>query len=306
MKLSSSKRRYPLERLGAREKANTRLIVLALVFFCLGLGLGTVWFYRRGAKVEAPAPAAPVGLSDRTLQILQHLNSPIEIRFYSLLDPTTVPDSTRAFAGRVNQLLAQYEQGGNGRVKTIRVDTASNASANSALADGLKAFNQDKGDACYLGIAVVRKDKKETLAQLSPEWESALESDLSRAIVRLNEASGEVAATTAPPPIDPAAEEEVKKALPNLASVSVEDGTRVLRQAAMNDLAAAAKEMDARIKEAQQRYLDAEKAQSAGELETVRQQILQLQKEQTERLKQIIARSQAQVEALQRLKAGPQ
>jgi hypothetical protein len=306
MKLSFSNRLFRLSNSASRQQANTRLIVLALVFFCLGLGLSTMWFYRRGAKAEAPSPAAPAGLSDSTRQILQHLNSPLEIRFYSLLDPATVPDSTRAFAGRVNQLLAQYEQAGKGRVKVTRVDTASNASANSALADGLQAFNQDKGDACYLGIAVVRKDKKETLAQLSPEWESALESDLSRAIVRLNEASGEPAATTAPPPIDPNVEEEVKKALPNLATVSLEDGTRILRQAAVDELKRTGLEMDARIKEAQQKYLDAEKSHSAPDQETARQQILQLQKEQTELLKQIIGKSQAQVEALQRLKAGAQ
>ena len=40
---------------------------------------------------------------------LGRLNSPLEVRFYALLDPATVPDSVTAFAGRVG--LRQIDSG---------------------------------------------------------------------------------------------------------------------------------------------------------------------------------------------------
>lgn len=288
-------------------QGSARVVLLVLLCFGLGVGVSAYWFARRNAPTDATAaPSSSAGLSGSTLAILDRLNSLIEIRFYSLLDPATVPDSERAFAGRVSQLLAQYEQAAKGHLKITRFDSPSNASANSALTDGLKPFNQDKGDACYLGIAVVHDGKKETLPQLSPDWEPALESDLSRAIVRLNESSMVLQSAAAPPPIDPAAEEEVKRALPNLASVSLDEGTHVLRQAALDELARTAQEMDVQVKAAEQRFADAEKNQSTADQQAARQQIQQLQAEQTQRLKQIIAKSQAQIEVLQRLKAGGQ
>jgi hypothetical protein len=293
---------------GLRQKGSAKPVLLVIVFFCLGIGVSAFWFSRHSTGPSAPAATTALspGLSESTRAVLQRLDSPVELRFYSLLDPTTVPESVRAFAGRVNQLLAAYEQAGKGRIKVTRVDSPSNAAANSALADGLKPFNQDKGDACFLGIAVVRGDKKESLAQLAPDWEPALESDLSRAIAHLNESSVALKPAPAAAPIDPAVEEEVKRALPNLATISVEEGTQVLRKSALEELNRTAQELDARVKEAQQRFLEAEKNQSAADQETARQQIQQLQAQQTEALKQIIAKSQARIELFQRLKAGGQ
>ena len=54
-----------------------------------------------------------------------------------------------------------------------------------AFADGLKSFNLDKGNACFLGIVVASGTQKELLPQLSPDWEQAVEPDLTRAIARL-------------------------------------------------------------------------------------------------------------------------
>jgi ABC-type uncharacterized transport system len=298
--------RSPVHR-AARREANSRLVVLVVVGFLLGAGLTAFWFHQRYTR---PAPVssetAPSALSAGTLAILQRLNSPIELHFYSLLDPATVPDATRVFAGRVSELLGQYEQAANGHIKVVRYEESSTDNANRAAADGLKPFNQDKGDACFLGIAVVHDGKKETLPLLAPEWEPALESDLSRAIARLSESSPGLASTATPPTVDPAVEAEVKRALPNLASISIAEGTRVLRQACQDELARTGQEMDARIKEAQQRFLEAQKNQSAADQEAARQQLVQLQAEQTQRIKQILANSQAQVEALERLKSSGQ
>jgi hypothetical protein len=292
----------------ANEQGSTRLITLALACFLLGTAVSALWFYRNANRGSSSTSETARGaiLSESTKSVLQRLQAPIEIHYYSLLDPATVPDSVRAFAERVAQLLDQYQQAANGKVKVSRQDTSSNTSANAALADGIKPFNQDKGDACYLGIAVLNNGHKESLPLLSPDWESALESDLSRAIVRLNETSGMLSPAVAPAPIDPAATEEVKRAVPNYAAVSLEEGTRVLRQATLAEFTQAAAEMDVRVKEAEQRFLAAEKSQSEPAQQAARQELQKLQAEQNERLKQIVARSQAQIEALQKLKASGQ
>ena len=142
------------------------IIIPALVFFLAGAALSAIWFSRGGLASRGAVPARrtrPVALSDATKAVLQHLDSPVEIRFYSLLDASSVPDSVQAFAGRVDQLLAQYEQVAGDRLRVIRCDSLSSANANAAQADGISAFNIDKGDSCFLGIAVVCGGQKESL-----------------------------------------------------------------------------------------------------------------------------------------------
>jgi len=197
-----------------------------LAVFFLGLAVGAFWHYRatgdRTANTSGGAEGQqPWALSDSTKAVLRRLDSAIEIRFYSLLDPASVPAALREFAGRVDQLLSEYQQEANGRIKVTRYNSPSDAAANAASADGLKPFNLDKGDACYLGIVVSQNEQKESLAQLSPEWEQALESDLTRAIIRINNAKRPAPASVARSAPDPLVIEEVKRLIPDLTSVSM-------------------------------------------------------------------------------------
>ena len=86
----------------------------------------------------------------------------------------------------------------------------------------LPCFNLDKGEACYLGVALSLDGRKETLPHLSPEWEQALEPDLTRAIIRLLEARrpATIAAAAAVSQVNTAAVQEVKALIPDLAAVS--------------------------------------------------------------------------------------
>jgi hypothetical protein len=103
------------------------------------------------------------------------------------------------------------------------------------------------------------------------------------------------------PPINPDAIEEVKQAIPNFASVSVEDGENILRAAALKEFSAAAKEMDVQVKEAQQQLLQAENGQSAAEQQAAMKNVQQIQAAATEKLQQIAARLHAQIAALKSL-----
>jgi hypothetical protein len=284
-----------------RDGAAWRLrgLVPGLALFAAGIALGAWWFSRAASGV----PAAPVnaGLSGATKEVLQRLGSPVEIRFYSLLDPGTVDNSGREFSGRVDQLLSRYEQAAGGKIKVVRVNSFSTASANAAMADGIRSFNIDKGDACYLGIAVVRGGQKESLASLAPEWEPALEFDLSRVIAGIGVNPSD---TQPAPPVDGAALDAVRQAIPKLDSVSVEEGSRTLRGAALARLAQASQDIQARVKQAEDHYLQAQNSPSEADKDAALKELQQVQREQSLKLTEIALEARAQQGALQQLKAA--
>jgi len=302
MQRSTSDKADATEKRRGGAGARVRGLVLALALFATGMALSAWWFSRAPSNIPAgPESAGPPSLSDSTKAVLQRLRSPLEIRFYSLLDPASVGDKGRDFSARVDQLLSQYEQAAGGKIKVARVNLISTAADKAADADGIKPFNMDKGDACFLGIAVARGRQKQTLASLAQEWEPALESDLSRAIA-------DVDASDPRPPAVPkasvAALEAVKRALPNVDAVSVEDGSRLLRMAALAQFQKIGQEMQTRVRQAEQRFLQAQNNPSAAAQEAALQDLRQAQQDQTKKLEEIALESKAQLEALQQLKGA--
>jgi len=281
---------------------NVRIILLVLVVFCLGVLVSAFWFASKGSHEAGSGPGAPVRLSTATKTVLGRLTSPVELRFYSLLDTNTLPDSVPAFASRVDRLLEAYQQEAKGHVQVIRRGSGDpDSEAAAASTDGIKPFNIERGAACFLGIAVVKGDKRETLPRLSAEWEQALEFDLTRAIERILEGSARPVAI-APPQTDPVVREEVKRALPDLDNLSLEEGQKLLREAALKEFTQAAKEMQAQVKEAQERLSVVLKSGSKDEQQAAIKHLRKVQVQQQDRLDQIAARSQEQVDALKELK----
>jgi Sec-independent protein translocase protein TatA len=278
-----------------------RALVPGLAFFAAGAALSAWWFLQAPPSAAAPDHSGPPALSAATKAVLRHLESPVEIRFYSLLDPASVGDSGREFSGRVEQLLCLYEQEAGGKISIARVNSFSASTANAAVADGIKPFNMDKGDACYLGLVVVCNGHKASLASLAPEWEQALEPDLSRAI------AGVDLSVPHPPPAakaDKAALAAVRQAIPNLDSVSVEDGSRQLRAASIAEFKKTAQEMQAKVQQAEDRFIEAQNSQSEEDRQAALTDLQRVKNEQTEKLKEIALESKAQVEALQQLKGA--
>ncbi len=288
----------------AGNQGHLRSIILPLVLLGVVIGVSAYWFFRNANRTAVtPAAEAAIQLSDSTKAVLNRLETPVAIRFYSILDPASVAPSFFPFVERVNGLLAEFQRQGNGKVNVVVYNSLSNSVAESASADGIKPFNLDKGDACYLALAVACNDKRETLVELAPEWEPALEFDLSRTIERV--------ARPTPPP-RPSAEavktgaeatQQVMREIPNLAAVSVEEGTRILRGAALKEFKAAVDDMAARINEAQQQLIQAQSNGSGADQQAASQRLRQLQTEQAEKIKQIAARLDAEINALKQLKA---
>ena len=291
----------------AGEQAGARTILLFAVVFLLGIAVSAAWFFigskRSPAGGNGDNPASQ--LSESTRAVLSHLDSPLEIRFYALLDPASGPDSMTAFPARVEQLLSAYQQGAGGKIKVTSVNSPSTANANAARADGLEAFNSQKGDACYLGVALVIKGHKETVPRLSPEWEQALEPDLTRAIVRLLDAGRADTVSLVVSQANATAVQEVKALIPNLAAVSVQQGNEILRDTAFKDFTAATQEMQTQVKEAEQRLVQAHNGGSEAEQQAAMKHLQEVQAEQTEKLKQIAGRSKTQLDTFQQLKAAP-
>jgi zona occludens toxin (predicted ATPase) len=95
----------------AGERGGARTNLLLGVVFLLCIAAVGYWFYtaskrpQTGTTNDATNPPA-IQLSDPTRAALGRLDAPLEIRFYSILDPASVPASVSAFSGRVDQLLS--------------------------------------------------------------------------------------------------------------------------------------------------------------------------------------------------------
>ena len=102
--------------------------------------------------------------------------------------------------------------------------------------------------------------------------------------------------------IDPAVIAEVKRLIPNFSSVSMEVGNRLLRESALRDFKAAVSEMEIQVGEAEQRFIQTQNGKSEEEQQAALKLLQQVQANQAGKLKQIAARSTAQIEALRQLK----
>ncbi len=276
---------------------SARTIVMAVAAFVLG-AVAALYFAKQGPATPAVHHA---GLTDATAAALQNLQAPVGIRFYSLLDPASVDEATRDFAVRVDELLATYAEASAGKVTITRQVTRNDQAATAASADHIKAFNLDKGDACFLGLALTSQGRSESMAQLLPEWEQALEFDLTRAILRLSAPAATGANTAVSTQPAAAAITEVKSLVPKFETLSVEQASEALRDRSYKAFSDATKQMRTLITEAEQKVADA-KSGSEADQQAAQQALLKIQAEQTEKLKEIAAQLQSQISALEFLK----
>jgi hypothetical protein len=281
--------------------AGGRLLILAPVFFLLGAGLVGVWF-KYGQPATGSLLTGPE-LSGGTLALLRQLDAPVEIRFYSVLPPGSAPETLQAFSGRVDRLLSEFQSANDAKIHVIRNLTTTGSNADAATADGIRAFNLDKGDAYFLGLAVVSGGRKESLPQLQPEWEAALEFDLARAIARVAAAQSPASAK-AGVPVAPEVTNAVSRLIPDVNNTSLEDGSRILHEAALQEFTAAGTETEARLEAAQQKLAEAQSGQSEAEQQAALKQLQEVQLEQGERYKQIAARLKAELDLFQQMKAA--
>jgi hypothetical protein len=276
-----------------------RLLILAPVFVLLGVALAGIWF-----KYGKPA-SDDTRLSDNIREQLRHLNSPVELRFYAVLPPESAPESLRDFSGRADHLLSEFQNANESQIHVVRNVATSGANADAAAADGIRPFNLDKGEACFLGITVASRGRKEALARLQPEWEPALEFDLARAI--LNVTTGPATAVARQgqnPPVSPETTNVILRLITDVKNTSLEDGTQILRGAAVQALTAAGVEAENQIYLAKQQLADAQNSGSEQQQQAAAKHLQDVQFEQTEKVKAIAARLQEELAVFQQMKAA--
>ena len=276
-----------------------RPTISAVFYFLLGIALTVAWFeYSKNGLPEKIA----IGLSGDTLDLLRHLNSPVQIRFYSVLPPGSASQPLQDFSQRVDQLLSQFQNANDANVQIIRNISVAGTTADAAATDGIQAFNLDKGEACFLGISVVNGKQKESLPRLQPEWESALSYDLARAIQRV---SVPPAPAPLPPEIakpSPEIVQSINRLIPKISTVSMEQADQIFHTEFMKEYMAAGAEMEAQNNAAQEKVVQARNSGSSDDLAAAQKNLLQVQLAQGERIKRIAADLQTRQAVFRQMK----
>ena len=110
-----------------------------------------------------------------------------------------------------------------------------------------------------------------------------------------------VSPVAAAPP-DPAIVAEVKRQIPNFATIPLEQGSQILRAAALRDLQAALSQIEPELKEAEQRVARLEEAKSETEKQAALKELQRLQAAHAAKLNEFTTRSSTQIEVLRQLK----
>jgi ABC-type uncharacterized transport system involved in gliding motility auxiliary subunit len=126
-------------------------------------------------------------LSDGTKRILANLPGPVKIRYYASQSENAMPVGLKGYARRVEDLLKEYRQVSKGKLTLEKYDPAPDSDAeDSANLDGVEPQIINTGERFYLGLSLSQLDQKVAVPALSPERETLLEYDLTRAISQVS------------------------------------------------------------------------------------------------------------------------
>lgn len=126
-------------------------------------------------------------LSQGTKDILQSLDTPVELRFYCSQGGSDAAQLfVKNYSRNVDDLLKEYSKAAKGKLRVKRYNPEPDSDAEDmARADGVEGQMINTGDSIYMGIAVSCLDNTVALPFLAPARERLLEYDISRAIARV-------------------------------------------------------------------------------------------------------------------------
>jgi ABC-type uncharacterized transport system involved in gliding motility auxiliary subunit/ABC-type transport system involved in cytochrome c biogenesis permease component len=138
-------------------------------------------------KVRADVTAEKIHtLTPGTKKILGRLDSRVTMRFYSSQGDNGMPPQFKAYAQRVQDLLNEYVDESNGKLKLEKYDPQPDSEAESAATlNGIEGRPGPNGDKVYLGLSVTLLNEKFVIPFLAPDRDRLLEYDISRAISRV-------------------------------------------------------------------------------------------------------------------------
>ena len=122
-------------------------------------------------------------LSDGTRQILQELDTPVEIRFYATRDDKVMPPQFKTHVRLVEDLLDEFRRNSGGKIKIAKFDPQPDSDAeDSARLDGIESQALSLTERIYLGLAVSMLDETVPIPFLDPSREEHLEYEIIRAV----------------------------------------------------------------------------------------------------------------------------
>jgi hypothetical protein len=279
-----------------RPRAKTgHYLLLAGTSLLLGAALSGTWFHFH----QATATQAENPLSAQTLNVLEHLSQPVVIRFYSLLPGINAEDELQSFAARMASLLVRVRDASDGKIQVVTINFPAETNAVAATADGVQPFNLDKSDACFLGVVISSGQRKESLARLKPEWEPAVQYDLARSIER-------IAASPAPAIAKPSAEilSSIQRLIPDPNTVSLEEADQIFHTEFVAECTQIGTEMEKQINTAQQELTRIQNGGSPDQIAAAQKHVLEVQLQQTDKLKQAAADLQTRLAVFQQMKVS--
>jgi len=130
-------------------------------------------------------------LSEGTRHIIDGLREPVTLKFYFSKQAAADYAQTRAYAGRVRDLLSEYALRSHGKIVLTEVDPQPyTPEEDAAEAAGLTAVPTDSGETVTFGlVGTNRIDGREVIPYFAPEREGLLEYDISSLIYRLSSPS---------------------------------------------------------------------------------------------------------------------
>jgi ABC-type uncharacterized transport system involved in gliding motility auxiliary subunit len=128
-------------------------------------------------------------LSDGTRGILKELGTPVTIRYYATRSSDYMPEELKLHMRRVDDLLAEYVNLSNGKLRVEQLDPEPDTDAEDAAnLDGIRGQRFDDQN-LYFGLAVSCIDATATIPFLDPSQETMLEYEISKAIAEVSRTS---------------------------------------------------------------------------------------------------------------------
>lgn len=162
----------------------------------IGIGLAIILFFTANLLARNLLTSSRIDLtaeqlytlSDGTKSVLAEVDEPIDLRFYYSAELDNLGAYFSTHAGRVRELLAEYQRLSGGQVRLERLDPEPfSPEEDLAVAEGLRGLPiSEDGVLAYFGISGRNTtDDNEVMAYLAPERADFLEYDLTRMIYDL-------------------------------------------------------------------------------------------------------------------------
>jgi len=127
-------------------------------------------------------------LSEGSKKILKKLDTPVRIKFYYSKSNPKMPVVYKSYAKRVEDLLEEYEEAGDGNIVVEKYDPEPFSDAeDAAMMDGVNGQSVDMmgGDKIYLGLSISCVEENVAIPFLSLDKENLLEYDITNAITQV-------------------------------------------------------------------------------------------------------------------------